>query len=140
MTLFIDIDTRLTHHTFSVRVVMMECAELLALFYWLQYRFVCVRNCVERLKRETMQRVRSRTQRKPYQVFAPNCKQCTGFFALLLHSNHSRHSLYIIRFLVVIESHESTPNDWQSSSIWIKTALRGGVTRTGLKSIRLEPV
>ena len=40
------------HHTPSAHVEMMDCAELLALFYWLQYRFV------ERLKREIMQRVR----------------------------------------------------------------------------------
>ena len=35
----------------------MDCAELLALFYWLQFRLVSVKNCVERLKRDTMRRV-----------------------------------------------------------------------------------
>ena len=38
-------------HTPSVYVVMTDCAELLALFYWLPSRFI------KRLKRETMQRV-----------------------------------------------------------------------------------
>ena len=36
----------------SVCVETMDCAQLLSLFYWLQYRFI------KRLKRETLQRVR----------------------------------------------------------------------------------
>ena len=69
-----------------------------------------------------------------YLVLAPDCKQSTGFFALPLRSSDSQHKLYII------ESHESTPNDWQSSLIQIKTTLLSELTQTGSKSIRLEPV
>ena len=64
-----------------------------------------------------------------YLVFASNCKQRTGFFALPLCSSHSQHTLH------VIESRESTPNDWQSSSIQIETTSRSGLTQTSLKSI-----
>ena len=46
-----------------------------------------------------------------YPVFAPVCKQHTGFFALPLRSNDSQHTLH------VIEASESIPSDWQSSSI-----------------------
>ena len=71
VTLFIDIGTWRMRLTRSVRVETMHCAQLLALFHWLQYRFA------KRLKRETLQRVqekekakRSRTRRKRYRRYA----------------------------------------------------------------------
>ena len=74
--LFITISMWWRSLTRSVRVEMMDCAQLVALFYWLQYRLV------KRLQREMLQRVweeerakRSRTQRKCYWQYA-----CTGFF------------------------------------------------------------
>ena len=50
VTLFIDIGMWRTCHTTTVCVETINCAQLLALFYWLQYCFV------EGLKRETMQK------------------------------------------------------------------------------------
>ena len=69
-----------------------------------------------------------------YPVFAPDRKQRTRFFALPLRSSYSRHTLN------VIESRESTHNDWRSGSIRIETTSRSGLAQTGSKSIRLEPV
>ena len=106
-----DISTWRTRLTPSVRVEMMDCVQILALFYWLQYCFV------KWLKRETMQRVReekrtkrSRTRRKHYRQYAR-----TGYSAWIhcsrslpqtvsnvrvsslfqICSNHSWHTLHV---------------------------------------------
>ena len=80
-----------------------------------------------RLKRETKQRcaidgmhilviLLGYVDSMLYLVFATDCKQRIGLFTLALRSNHSVYTLHVH----VIESHESTPSDWQSSLIRIE--------------------
>ena len=128
MTLFISIGTWRTRLTTSVHVEMMDCAQFLALL-WLQYRFVerwKGRPCKEFERKKEWNEAEhgesaidgmhvlniplGSVDSVLYSVFTPDCKQCTGFFALPILSNHSQHTLN------VIESRESTPNDWWSGS------------------------
>ena len=104
MTLFINIGMWQTRLNCSVRVETMDCAQLLALFYWLQYRLI------EKLKGDTMRKVWKKQRANEakheestiddmhvlifplgsidsvlYPVIAPVCKQHTGV-SLPFHS------------------------------------------------------
>ena len=128
-----------------VCVGVMDFAQLLLLFYWLQYRFI------KRFTTETMQRVwveegAKQTEHRGslidvctycffslgsvgsvlYLVFTPGCKQRTVFFALPLRSNHSD----IQCTIHIIESCESTFNDLQSCFIRNKITLQNGLVNS----------
>ena len=139
----------------TVRVEMMDCAQPLALFYWLQYRFP------KRLKRETLQRAReaerakrSRTRRKRYRRSTYWLFRLDSLIGCCIRSswqtvsNVQLSSLFHSTLATCIpdtrytttESSESTPKVCQSGPIRIETTSQSGLTQTGSKSIRLEPV